>query len=71
MACDQLSDADRMALFECGAILSDMSASELPQILDGLIRLRENQSRHVGSCRFQKTAAPNVRSRMHYSSKGG
>ena len=22
-------------------------------------------------CRFQKTAAPNVRSRMHYSSKGG
>lgn len=56
MACDQLSDADRMALFECGAILSDMSASELPQILDGLIRLRENQSRHVGSPAFLVSA---------------
>ena len=30
-----------------------------------------NKAKHDVNCRFQKTAAPNVRSRMHYSSKRG
>lgn len=56
MACERLSDADREALFECGASLSDMDASEFPKVLDGLIRLREDQSELIGSPAFLVSA---------------
>lgn len=56
LACKRLTDADRAALFECGANLSDMEASEFPQILDGLIRLRDDQSGLAGSPAFLVSA---------------
>lgn len=56
MACERLSGADREALFECGASLSDMDTSEFPKILDGLIRLREDQSGLAGSPAFLVSA---------------
>ncbi|ABB05585.1 hypothetical protein [Burkholderia lata] len=49
ITCERLSDSDRDALFECGASLADMDASEFPKILDGLIRLREDQLALAGS----------------------
>jgi len=56
MACKRLSDADREVLFECGASLSDMDVSEFPKVLDGLIRLREDQSELTGSPAFLVSA---------------
>lgn len=55
-ACKRLSEADRDTLFECGASLSDMDASEFPKILDGLICLREDQLKLVNSPAFLVSA---------------
>ena len=41
--CSDLTDEDRNAIFDCGAVLSDMDSKELPKIINGLIRLRSNQ----------------------------
>lgn len=56
LACKGLSDVDRETLFECGACLADMDATELPQILDGLVRLRQDQSMLFGTPEFLVSA---------------
>lgn len=55
-ASEQLSEADRETLYECGSNLSDMDASEFPKILDGLVRLRKEQSELIGSPAFLVSA---------------
>lgn len=52
LACKELSEADRETLFECGAILADMNETEFSKILNGLVRLREDQSKWFGTPQF-------------------
>lgn len=52
LACKKLSEADREALFECGATLADMNETEFSKILNGLVRLREDQSKWFGTPQF-------------------
>ena len=56
IACQELSDVDRQMLSECGACLDDMDATELPKIVDGLIRLRRDQSSLFGVPKFLVSA---------------
>lgn len=56
MACKPLSDSDRDVLFGCGSSLADMNASEYPKVLDGLIRLRDDQASLAGSPAFLVSA---------------
>lgn len=55
-ACQPLSDADREVLFGCGANLADIDSSEFPKILNGLVRLREDQLTLAGSPTFLVSA---------------
>lgn len=56
MACERLSETDRETLFECGANLADMDATEFPKVLDGLVRLRADQSILFGKPQFLVSA---------------
>ena len=56
VACGRLSETDRETLFECGASLADMNETELPKILEGLARLREDQSQLAGTPQFLVSA---------------
>ncbi len=50
--CGKISDVDREALFDCSTNLSDIPISKFEKILDGLIRLREDQSKLQGHPAF-------------------
>ncbi len=56
VAYPELSDADRQMLSECGACLADMDATELPKIVDGLVRLRRDQLSLCGMPKFLVSA---------------
>lgn len=56
LECGRLSKTDRETLFECGTSLTDMNETEFPKILDGLARLREDQSQLVGTPQFLVSA---------------
>jgi hypothetical protein len=51
-ACGRLSETELASLQSCGAQLSDMDSLEFPKILDGLIRLRDNQAALTGMPAF-------------------
>jgi len=55
-ACKRLSKVDREALSACGASLADMDVALYPQVLDGLVRLRDDQDDLVGKPAFLVSA---------------
>jgi hypothetical protein len=56
LACSRLSEIDREVLFECGSNLADMDSAEYPKILEGLVRLREDQAGLFGTPEFLVSA---------------
>lgn len=51
-----LSEADRLALYPVGSAMEGFSAADMKTLMNGLVRLRDNQAQHFGEQIFSVSA---------------